>query len=228
MLSKKHTYLKLEHVWRELKLTLETEIYGVVLASGQSTRMGKDKLLLHWQGISLIEHLLNKMAIVPFKEVMVVIHDQNEGLNRMVAQYECSPIYNLSPHRGLGHSLSLAFQTLPLSAEAAIILLGDQPTLLAEDIKRVWIMFKQIKSKQEYCPKIIIQMKYRDGRVGHPVLFSHHFFEELRSLFGDKGGKDIIRRNSHFLFLCYSENEYPNDIDTPYDYNQLLNGEGEG
>src|SRR3954471_7982208 len=139
MLSKKHTYLKLEHVWRELKLTLETEIYGVVLASGQSTRMGKDKLLLHWQGISLIEHVLNKMAIVPFKKVMVVIHDQNEGLSRMVAQYECSPIYNLSPHRGLRYSLSLAFQTLPLSAEAAIILLGDQPTLLAEDIKRVWI-----------------------------------------------------------------------------------------
>jgi molybdenum cofactor cytidylyltransferase len=209
-------------------LKSKIEMYGIVLASGNSTRMGKPKLLLSWMGTSLIEHVLNKTNLVPFKEVMVVIPDQNECLNKIVNQFECSPIYNISPHKGLGHSLSLAFQSLPTSSEAAIILLGDQPTLSPEDIRRVWMAFKRIRSRQGYCPKIIIQMKYRDGRVGHPTLFSHHFFAELRSLSDDKGGKDIIHKNSQFLFLCFTGNEYPNDIDTPFDYSLLLKKEGEG
>jgi len=207
-------------------LKSKIEIYGIVLASGQSIRMGKPKLLLPWKGSSLIEHILTKMKKVTFKEIKVVIPDQNECLKTIVEQYNCSSIYNDSPYMGLGHSLSLAIQSLPLSSDAAIILLGDQPTLSAEDIRRVWFAFKRVRSRQAYCPKIIIQMKYRDGRVGHPSLFSHHFFSDLRSLVGDKGGKDIICRNSRYIFLCTSGNEYPHDIDTPNDYNLLLKEEG--
>lgn len=201
-------------------------IHGIVLASGQSTRMGKSKLLLCWKGASLIEHVLNKTSIIPFEEVKVVIPDQNESLKKIVNLYSCTSINNMSPHKGLGHSLSLAFQSLPLSSEAAIILLGDQPTLSSEDIRRVWVAFKRVRSNQAHCPKIIIQMKYRDGRVGHPTLFSHHFFSDLRSLVGDRGGKDIICRNSRYLFLCTSGNDYPHDIDTPNDYNLLVKEEG--
>lgn len=208
--------------WRELTLTFMKGIYGIVLASGQSIRMGKPKLLLSWNGATLIEHVLTKTSIVPFDEVKVVIPDQNKRLQKMAHLYQCTSIYNASPHMGLGHSLSLAFQSLPISSEAAIILLGDQPTISAEDIQKVWLAFKRVRSEQVYCPKIIIQMKYRDSKVGHPTLFSHHFFSELRSLIGDKGGKEIISRNSRFLFLCTSKNEYPNDIDTPNDYNRLM------
>jgi molybdenum cofactor cytidylyltransferase len=90
-------------------------IYGIVLASGQSTRMGKTKLLLRWKGHSLIEHILNKTSIVSFKDVKVVIPDQNECLKKIINQYECSLIYNMSPYLGLGHSLSLVFQASKLS-----------------------------------------------------------------------------------------------------------------
>jgi molybdenum cofactor cytidylyltransferase len=202
-------------------------IYGIVLASGQSTRMGKPKLLLLWKGISLLEHVLNQTVVVPFKEVKVVLPKHNECIKKIVAQYAYTPIHNEEPHIGLGHSLAIAVQSLPLSSEAAIIFLGDQPTLSAGEIRRLWFTFKRIRSKLECCPKIIIQIKYLDGRVGHPILFSYHFFEELRSLCGDTGGKDIIRKNSRYVFLCYSNNEYPNDIDTPYEYHQLLKVEGE-
>jgi molybdenum cofactor cytidylyltransferase len=205
-----------------------TRVFGIVLASGQSIRMGKPKLLLHWQGVSLLEHILNKTKSIPFEQVQVVIPDQNEYLKNIVTQYKYSHIYNKSPHMGLGNSLSLAIGSLPLSTEAAIILLGDQPTLSAEEIRKVWFSFTQLRSRHEYCPKVIIQMKYRDGKVGHPILFSHHFFEELKSLSGDKGGRDIILTNAHWLTLCQSGKKYPHDIDTPYDYQQLLKGEGEG
>jgi molybdenum cofactor cytidylyltransferase len=189
--------------------------------------MGKPKLLLCWKRISLLEHVLHKTVVVPFKEVKVVLPKQDECIEKIVAQYAYTPIHNEEPHIGMGRSLAIAVQSLPLSAEAAIIFLGDQPTLSAKDISKQWFIFKRIRSKLACCPKIIIQMKYIDGRVGHPILFSYHFFEELRSLRGDIGGKDIIRKNSRFVFFCYSDNEYPDDIDTPDDYRQLLKMEGE-
>lgn len=205
-----------------------SEIYGIILASGQSVRMGKEKLLLPWQGVSLMEHILRKIRAVPLKEIKVVIPEKNERLKKMVTQYKCTPVYNKWPQRGLGSSLALGIQSLPPSAEGAIILLGDQPTLSTADIKKVCLGFTEIRYQKEYCPKMIIQMKYCDGMVGHPILFTHHFFEELGSLSGDKGGKGIVRRNRSFLFLCRGENQYPRDIDTPYDYEQLVKGEGEG
>lgn len=211
-----------------LLLIIRAGVFGVILASGQSKRMGKPKLLLPWQGYPLIEHLLDKISLFPFEEVKVVIPDQNEQLEKVVTSYGCKPIYNVTPQQGMGHSLSLAFRSLPSSAEAALILLGDQPKINSNDIRKVGLAFNGMRSNQKSCPKIIIQMKYRDGRVGHPILFSHHFFDEFKLLKGDKGGRDIIRNNVHFLYQCTSENEYPEDIDTPYDYNRLIQGKEEG
>ena len=208
-------------------MTVKMGIYGIVLASGLSTRMGKPKLLLRWKGISLLEHVLHQTLVAPFNEVKVMLPKQDECIEKIVAQYAYTPIHNEEPHIGMGRSLAIAVHSLPLSAVAAIIFLGDQPTLSAKDISKLWFTFKRIRSKLACCPKIIIQMKYIDGKVGHPILFTYHFFEELSSLRGDIGGKDIIRKNSRYVFFCYSDNAYPNDIDTPEEYHQLLEMEGE-
>lgn len=72
------------HLEGNFRLKAKIRIFGSVLASGQSIRMGKPKLLLHWQGVSLIEHILNKTTVIPFEQVQVVIPDQNEHLKRIV------------------------------------------------------------------------------------------------------------------------------------------------
>ncbi len=104
-------------------------------------------------------------------------------------------------------------------------MLGDQPTLHMNDILHVLQEFTQMQSRENRCPKTIIQTKYQNGRIGHPILFSNHFFNDLKSLNGDVGGKEVIRENSQFLFQCWSANEYPEDIDTPNDYKRLLQQE---
>ncbi|MBB6446775.1 NTP transferase domain-containing protein [Bacillus benzoevorans] len=200
-------------------------IYGIVLASGRSIRMGQPKLLLPWKGRPMLEHVLSKMKGIPFSDVKVVVSSQNPELEKAAAKFAYSIVKNNTPEQGMGHSLSLAIQTLPMPSEAAVIVLGDQPTIAAEDIGRICLAFKQLRAGQAAPPKVIMQMQYRDGRVGHPVLFSHHFFSELRHLSGDKGGKEIIQRNACSRSLCFSDNPYPNDIDTPDDYHQLWKGE---
>lgn len=210
---------------RDCKLNGKTAVYGIVLASGQSSRMGQPKLLLPWKGRPLLEHVLLKMKGIPFADVKVVVPGQNADLEKMAAKFGCSIVKNTVPEQGLGRSLALAVRSLPAASEAAVIVLGDQPTIAAEDIGRIYLAFQRWRAKEAACPRMIMQTQYRDGRIGHPVLFSHHFFTALSSLTGDRGGKELILSNACFRSLCLSDNLYPNDIDTPADYGQLRKGE---
>lgn len=213
------------HFRRDFKLNAKAGVYGIVLASGQSLRMGQPKLLLPWKGSPILEHVLLKMEGIPFIDIKVVVPSQNPDLERLAAQFTDSIVKNNMPEKGMGRSLSLAIQSLPPPSEAAVIVLGDQPAIAAADMKKIWRAFQQIRARKDVCPPVIMQMQYRDGRIGHPVLFSHHFFADLAALTGDQGGKDIIRKNARFRSLCFSENSYPHDVDTPDDYQQLWKGE---
>ncbi|MFD2442975.1 NTP transferase domain-containing protein [Bacillus sp. CGMCC 1.16607] len=206
--------------------TTYSGIYIIILASGLAKRMGRRKLTLPFQGISIIEHLLKKLEHIFVEGRKIVIPTQDDELMKIVSSFDCQIIYNETPDKGMGHSLSLAIDSLPNTAEAAIILLGDQPKLCMNDILEVCLEFKRRRLENDECPKVIIQMKYSDGPVGHPVLFTKHFFDELKALNGDVGGREIIQRNESFLFFCKSKNEYPKDVDSPDDYRQLLKEEG--
>jgi len=197
-------------------------VYGIVLASGESKRMGQPKLLLPWRGIPIIEHTLTKLMDIPFREIYIVIPEYSYELQKLISSYTYHVILNRNLFQGMGFSLSLAVASLPEPAEAVVILLGDQPKIQEDDIRAIIKTFNKIKMNQSDCPKVIIQTKYKNNQIGHPVLFSKHFFEELSSLNGEIGGKEIIRKYNSFLLYCSSRNEHPNDIDTPSDYMQLL------
>lgn len=62
--------------------------------------------------------------------------------------------------------------------------------------------------------------------IGHPVLFSKHFFSDLEQLTGDQGGKGIIQANLKYVVRYHSPNHYPVDIDNPEDYQKLLKSDG--
>ncbi|MBS4174960.1 nucleotidyltransferase family protein [Bacillus sp. FJAT-49736] len=199
-------------------------VFAIILASGQSSRMGTPKLLLPWHGLTIMEHTLQKVSMLSFEGIKVVIPTKNEKLRAITSMYPCESIINTSPHLGIGHSLSLAIRSLPSTTKAAIVFLGDQPKIHADDIQGVLGVFKQLQIRHSDNPnKSIIQVKYRDGKSGHPILFSPHFFHELISLEGDQGGKGIIQKNEQFVYQSKSVNNYPKDIDTPNDYHQLIN-----
>jgi len=196
------------------------DIYGVILASGTSTRMGQPKLLLPWRGYPILEHTLKKAVVLPFTGIQIVLPPSNPKLKQLAHRYLCQPIENPTPHLGMGHSLALAIQSLPPTAKAALILLADQPQIHLEDIERILTYFQH--DNDEPRQPCIFQTKYKDGRMGHPTLFSDHYFEQLSKLKGDVGAKKMIQENRHSVIPCESRFESPPDIDTPDDYRRLL------
>ncbi|MBP1932123.1 molybdenum cofactor cytidylyltransferase [Ammoniphilus resinae] len=166
-----------------------------------------------------MEHILIKTAALPLEGIRVVLPQSNPKLKQLTLHYPCQPIENPTPHLGIGNSIALAIQTLPLSAKAALILLADQPQIHTEDLNHVLNNFQR-----SYEPKqtLIFQTKYKDGQMGHPTLFSRSYFQQLSELKGDVGAKNIIQRNQRYIIPCESRFESPPDIDTPDDYRRLL------
>jgi molybdenum cofactor cytidylyltransferase len=201
---------------------MSVDVCGIVLASGQSTRMGRQKLLLNWKNKAIIEHVLQSVMDSPLKDVKVIIPQQQLSLLAKVAGFPFQIIFNRCPQLGLGHSVSTAISALPETTEAAIFILGDQPSVSSSDIELLLDTFRIRRGCLDSCPKTILQMKYRDGRIGHPVLFTKHYFSKLKKVSGDKGGRDIIKGSLDNILLCESPNRYPNDLDTWDDYQDLL------
>jgi molybdenum cofactor cytidylyltransferase len=196
-------------------------VYGIILASGLSVRMGKTKLLMPWRGKPLLEYVLTTANGIPFDGMIAIIPD-NFVFQQIASKYPIHIVVNGNSTDGMGFSLSLGVHSLPSSAQAVVIMLGDQPQLKGMDVLEVLNLFNRKRADNQISNGIIIRTKYMDGKVGHPVLFSRDFFPLLQDLRGDIGGKEIIQKHLQSLVTYESPNPYPNDIDTPEDYQQLI------
>jgi molybdenum cofactor cytidylyltransferase len=199
------------------------EVYGIVPASGFSRRMGRQKLLLSWQNKPLLEHVLRTANNSSLNGVLIVIPAEDDERRRIALQGNSAVINNTFPEKGIGFSLALGMRHIPETADAVMILLGDQPEIKQDDIQRVLDYFNDDYSKTINHSKLIVQTQYVDGIIGHPILFSKSFFSDFSHLDGDRGGNQIIHSNFQYVTRVNSIHRYPQDIDTIDDYECLLN-----
>lgn len=133
------------------------EFRAVILAAGESTRMGAQKLLMNYRGRPMIEYAIE--AAQRWKPVVVAGAQVAEHVRALNA----GVLLNESPQRGMAHSLALANAHIP-SGAALIVLLGDKPlvtpqliTLIADALADAGVAFP---------------VHPRTREPGHPVIFS--------------------------------------------------------
>jgi len=197
-----------------------SDIWALILAAGQSKRMGEPKLLLPVPEGSLLKRALQGALDAGNCRVAVVVARQ--GPVKQV-HLEGLPVYFIeSEHSELGLGASLAAGLAGLIAEhspqAVIILLGDQPDLDSRVIRRV------AEAYQEHGG-LIVQACYSD-RPAHPVLFDKVFFPELLALSGDNGAKELLRKHKKQTVYVDAEGKAPQDIDTPEEYRDYIQSAG--
>ncbi len=183
----------------------------IVMASGCGSRIGTNKLLLEYRDKKLIEHIMDKILQINFYSRLVVAKDK-EVLD-IACKKGFKVVENKNSILGQSESIKLGIENSPV-AEGYMFFTGDQPLLSKLTIEKMIDAFKN-------NPQNIVIPRYKE-RNGSPVIFSSIFIDELKALEGDKGGREVIKRNKDSLVFIDVDNEYElMDIDTWEDYEKL-------
>lgn len=193
----------------------------ILLAAGESKRMGRCKLLMPWKGKTVFDAICGAIEPIDAKKI-VVLGQWKEEMEPMAATYGLPTVVNNGPEKGQSYSLKLALEALPLESLSGVLCVAaDQPllsTVLMQDIIRAYA------GKGE---KAIICPRYGDkpglGEIGNPVFFGAYWFASLANLKGDVGGRSIVRGEGrpHVSFV-FASTEQGMDLDTIHAYNALF------
>ena len=189
-------------------------VAGIILAAGQSKRLGRPKQLLDICGQSVIRRVTHRAARSRLGSVLVVLGHAYADVLRELEGLDVQIIQNPDFATGQASSLRAGMNAVPATSDAVVFLLGDQPTLASSVID-------ELIDTYEASGSAIVQARYRD-RPGHPVLFAHALFEELTDITGDQGARDVIRRHATDARYVDIDEDAPPDIDTEADYERVL------
>ncbi len=186
-------------------------IWAIVLAAGESKRMGSPKMLLPWMGKSIIEQVVENVLSSGVSGAVVVLGAASEGIKSVTSRYNVVHCYNDDYRSGMLSSVRCGFAALPEDCTAAVVIPGDQPMIEPGEINRV------IAAGME-SGKGIVMPVYR-GRRGHPLLIDIRYREEVMSLPESEGLRALAARNPADVFEASTEDQSVlRDIDTHDDY----------
>lgn len=191
------------------------EIVGLVLAAGESSRMGTDKALLPFRGSTFLEVILRNLRAAGIDRRVVVLGHHAEEIKRRTNLAGAGVVLNPSYREGQTSSLQTGLRALQApKPEAVLLCLVDHPAVGAEVMKRLCAGFFNSRA-----PVVIPVFQ---GRRGHPVLISRLLFRKLLDLKAGEGANGVIRE--YFDTACWVKTQDPAilmDIDEAGDYEQL-------
>jgi molybdenum cofactor cytidylyltransferase len=192
-------------------------ISAIVLAAGEAKRMGQNKVLLPWQGKTLLEHVLDRLLHSEVDEIILVLGHEAERIREKISAQGIQIVVNPAYREGMSASLRQGLSIMDKRAEAFLVALGDQPGIHEEMINQLIEAFHKALPR-----KNIVLPAYR-SKPGHPVLFGIRYREEMGKLKGDVGGRQILADHPEdILSLEMDTDEVLQDIDTPEDYREYL------
>jgi molybdenum cofactor cytidylyltransferase len=188
---------------------------AIVLAAGLSRRMGQPKLLLPVEGVPVIRRTVQRLLDAGIETVLVVVGPGPDAalIASALDGLPVTLVTNPAPGRGQASSIVAGLGALDAQAEAALIALGDQPTVSPSVIRAL------VAARDRSGLPIAVPV-YRDGR-GNPVLFARATFAELLALAGDRGARVVVERDPSRVVVVAVDAPMPPDIDTPDDYERL-------
>ncbi|MBG1231275.1 nucleotidyltransferase family protein [Aestuariivirga litoralis] len=159
-------------------------IAAVVLAAGQSSRMGFNKLLAELNGKPLIVRVVEQVAASGVVRIIVVTGHQADEIKAALKDAEVQFVHNYDYAQGLSTSLRAGL-LVAKAFDGAIVCLGDMPLIEAGLIKRMIAAFEAKQGRSIVAPVV-------NGELGNPVLWGRNRLAELMSLRGDKGARGIL------------------------------------
>ncbi|MDJ0808083.1 MAG: nucleotidyltransferase family protein [Gammaproteobacteria bacterium] len=186
------------------------EITGLLLAAGNGSRFGGQKLLQSVWGKLLIEHSISSLSACD--RVLAVIREADEDLQHLLQTAGVDWVVNPRAEQGMGGSLACGV-TASRQSSAWCIVPADMPCISTVTMLRVVEALRHGAS---------IVAPYYDGQRGHPVGFSKLFRDRLTALRGDTGARDLLSSEAKKLLkLEVNDPGILLDVDTTRDLHAL-------
>ncbi len=193
-------------------------VAGVLLAAGTSSRLGRPKQLLTYNGQTLVRRVAEIGVAAGLDPLVVVVGAAAEAIQRELAGLPLQVVRNPRYAEGQSTSVRAGLAALPPDAAAVVMLLVDMPAVDADVIRAVIAEWRASGAP-------LVRPAFH-GRPGNPVLFDARVFPELAAVEGDEGGRSLLRRHAAEVRLVPTEQPgVLQDVDTWEGYRRLLAGE---
>jgi molybdenum cofactor cytidylyltransferase len=183
-------------------------VVAVVLAAGQSSRMGSNKLLADLGGQPMIRRSVAAMRQAADQTIVVTGRDAGQ----VAAALEGLPVtfvHNPDFAEGLSTSLRAGIAALPPGTDAAVIALGDMPLVSPDAVRRLIAAYSPAEHRSLCVPVF-------GGERGNPVLWGRQHFDALKSLTGDKGARALFDQyTDEIVEVAMPDDAVLKDADTP-------------
>lgn len=197
---------------------VQGRVGAVVLAAGQSTRMGQPKLLMDWaEGGTVLGAVIARLRSTPVSEIVVVTGAERERIEaaaRAAAEGDARLVFAHNPDYAeaeMGRSLQTGLRALTTSPEAVLVALGDQPLMPAAvigDLLRRW--------RETLAPAVV---PVHGEKRGHPLLLDRAAWPRVMALAANANPRQALTGLA-VETVSAPDNAILLDIDTPDDYDR--------
>ncbi|NOX36368.1 MAG: nucleotidyltransferase family protein [Calditrichaeota bacterium] len=171
-----------------MNTTIRWPIVAIVLAAGESRRMGKqNKLLLPCEKDTVLETVVDRLSALPFRERIVVLGKDADRMLPLLQNRPVQIVRNLDFRTGISSSIRAGVQAVKGGVQGYLFYLADMPFVLPQTIRALCEVFLQ-------HPDAGIVLPVYQRRRGNPVIVHQKLTPELLALQGDAGARQLMQR----------------------------------
>ncbi|MGQ4809531.1 Molybdenum cofactor guanylyltransferase [Candidatus Entotheonellaceae bacterium PAL068K] len=191
------------------------QVVGVVLAAGESRRMGRLKALLPFGLRTVIEQVLNPLLQIELAEVVVVLGHRAPDIAAVIQSLPIRLLYNPHYQQGMTTSVQVALRAIMPVPDAYLLALVDQPHIGPGPAQQLLAAFARTQ-------KGIVIPTYR-GQRGHPLVLASQYRQDVLAL-GEQQGLHLVTRGhpDDTLEVPIDDDAILRDMDYPAEYEAEL------
>jgi len=194
-----------------------SQIAAIVLAAGQSRRMGADnKLTRAVEGIALVRRSVEAVLNSRARPVIVVTGHDASAVRNLLAGLDVTLVHNPAFAEGLSTSLRAGLDSLPANVDGTLICLADMPAVASPHMNALIAGFDPSAGKAIGVPT-------HAGKRGNPSLWARSLFDDMRAISGDVGARHLIGANESLVYeVEFDDTAVLTDLDTPAQWSDYL------